>query len=274
MCHADLMISQTSNLIMIITTNYSLKKMSGLRFNFKIFYLIVIITTIRFNLFGQNITHSNQQWVHYYGQKKINDKFLLGGDAGFRWRSWMSEPAQYIARISCWYKFNNGLKLGGGFVHSGSFAQDLADETYYSSSELRPYQELGYDIKKEKFSINFRYRLEERWFTQFSMYDQKSHVFLLRNRLAANAQFKLVDVSKTKETSLWWFVGNELFLNWITPDATGGLDQNRIMTGPVLKLSESLSIQFIYNLQITNSKLSNANYRFTHVAWISVRHSF
>ncbi|MBK7127932.1 MAG: DUF2490 domain-containing protein [Crocinitomicaceae bacterium] len=248
--------------------------MNWLCFNYKIYSLVFFFMITNFSLHGQSNTHSNQQWVQYYAQKKISDKFSLGGDVGFRWRNWMNEPAQYIARVSCWYKLNSGLKLGGGVVHSGFFAQDLANDTYFSSSEFRPYQEIGYDMKKEKFVVNFRYRLEERWFTQFSIFDQKSHTFLLRNRLAANAQFKLFNISENKETSLWWLIGNELFLNWITPDATGAYDQNRIMTGPVLKFSENLSLQCIYNLQITSSKLTNANHMFTHVIWASVRHSF
>jgi hypothetical protein len=124
--------------------------------------LIVIVLSFCFGakLFSQNFTSSNQQWIHYYSQIDLSTKDRIGFDGGFRWKDACSEPALFLIRISYWRKIRPNLSLGIGVAHTTSFSN-----REINTLELRPYQELLYLKKKEKSTVQIRYRSEERLFS-------------------------------------------------------------------------------------------------------------
>ncbi|MBK6525124.1 MAG: DUF2490 domain-containing protein [Crocinitomicaceae bacterium] len=79
-------------------------------------------------------------------------------------------------------------------------------------------------------------------------------------------------LQKFENTSLHFFLGEELFMNLKLNSETNWFDQNRFMAGPVLKLNQKLTLQFVYNFQFASAVEVNT-FRLTHVYWLSLRHS-
>jgi hypothetical protein len=232
--------------------------------------LIVIVLSFCFStkLFSQDFANSNQQWIHYYSQIDLNQKNRIGFDGGFRWKDACSEPALFLVRVSYWQKIKPNLSLGIGIAHTGSFSN-----REINTLELRPYQELLYLKKKEKSTIQIRYRLEERLFSDFHEATANTNRFVLRNRFAFSYTFfVLKPFKKFENTSLHFFLGEELFMNLKLNSETNWFDQNRFMAGPVLKLNQKLTLQFVYNFQFASAVEVNT-FRLTHVYWLSLRHS-
>ena len=234
----------------------------------RIFGIILIFCCFRSYTFSQVFISSNQQWLHYFSQVDVNQKNRFGFDAGFRWKNEFSEASQFVARISYSRKLNSNFFIGTGLVQSGYF-----NNGSINTLEVRPYQELLYVKKWNKSSAQIRYRLEERFYTDYDSTELNQHRFVLRNRLAFSYTFLLVKSFKKHENaSLHFFVGDEFFLNFKTNDAILLFDQNRILAGPILKFNQKLSMQFLYNFQFAPTA-SEHTFKITHVYWLSFRHS-
>ncbi len=220
------------------------------------------------NLFSQNFTSSNQQWIHHYSQINLNQKNKIGFDGGYRWKDAFSEPSLFLARVSYWRKMKPNLSFGIGVANTTLFS-----DYKVNTLEFRPHQELLYLKKKDESTILIRYRYEERFFSDLHEGAVNSNQFLFRNRLAFSYTFFILKPFKSFEnTSLHFFVGEELFMNLKLKSETNWFDQNRFMAGPVLKLNQKLTLQFVYNFQIS-SGTTEETFRLTHAYWLSLRHS-
>jgi len=232
--------------------------------------LLIILITSCFHTqsFTQTFISSDQQWVQYYSQIDINKKSRLGFDAGFRWKNEFSDPSQFIVRISGWRKLNTKLSVGAGIAHSGYFNSGTI-----STFELRPHQELLFLHKYNRSNIQFRYKLEERFYSDQIENESNQHRFVLRNRLVFSYTFFLArPFKKYENTTLSLFIGDELFVNIKTNNTVLWFDQNRVLVGPILKFNQKFSMQFLYNLQLAPMSIKN-NFRVTNVFWLSFRHT-
>jgi hypothetical protein len=213
-------------------------------------------------LFSQDFTSSNQQWIHYYSQIDLNQKNRIGFDGGFRWKDGFSEPALFLVRASYWRKVRPNFSLGFGVAHTEAFSQYRI-----KTLELRPYQELLYLKKKDRSSVQIRFRFEERFFADLYEGEVSSNRFIFSYTF-----FLFNPLKKIENTGLYFFFGEEIFMNLKLNSETNWFDQNRLMAGPVLKLNQKLTLQLIYSLQIASTFQSDV-YKLTHVSWLSLRHS-
>lgn len=234
----------------------------------RIFGIILIFCCFKSFAFSQSFTSSNQQWIHYYSQIDFNQKNRFGFDAGFRWKNEFSEPSQYIVRISYSRKLKSNFFIGTGLAHSGYFVNGIIN-----SQELRPYQELLFLKKINQANTQIRYRLEERFYADYVDIELSEYRFVLRNRLAFSYTFFLVKpFRKHENTTLLFFIGDEIFVNLKTRNDILWFDQNRIMFGPILKFNQKFSMQFLYNFQFAPTAYETT-FKTTNVYWLSFRHS-
>ncbi|MBI3136465.1 MAG: DUF2490 domain-containing protein [Bacteroidetes bacterium] len=206
---------------------------------------------------------SNQQWVQDYFQIRLTDRFTVGADGGLRWKDAFMYTSQYVMRASAWYKLTDRLRVGAGLAHSGFFSNGD-----FAGVEWRPYEEISMDLKRKKITTAFRYRFEQRYYTDFNFPLENTNRLVLRNRVSAAVTFKIRDLKKEAGgAQLWFYLGDELFININAFDAVSVFDQNRFMAGPVLKFSDSFAVQLLYNMQVASSN------KLTHVAWLVLRHN-
>ena len=177
-------------------------------------------------------------WMIYFGNKKLNDKFNLHHEVQYRNYNAIGDLEQLLLRTGVGYNLspnNNNLLLGYGFIRSENYGDTSVKSLV---NEHRIYQQF---ITKQSFgrvSVQHRYRLEERFVDDdFKM---RFRYFLAANVALTNKTL----MPKTFYASAY----NEIFVN-----AQNTLfDRNRIYGGIGYKVTDNLKFELGYMNQRFN----------------------
>jgi hypothetical protein len=216
------------------------------------------------------IKRGNQQWLQYYAQIKLSDKWILLADGGYRMANNFQNSYQYLIRAGLNYVLNPNIQVGVGFAHFATFSNGKI-----SRDEFRPYEELGIRSKLSNIDINNRIRIEERFFDPV----ENGHIkgpgtFNFRFRYSLMAGIPLFNLAKTdKDKKILLNVGDEVFLNAGKKIVYNVFDQNRFLISPTIQFSKNFSVSFTYNNQFAATNVA-ATYNQTNVVWIQVRQKF
>ena len=210
----------------------------------------------------------NQQWIQYYGQASLNDRWSVSLDGGFRVKNELEDKSQYIVRAGLGYSLGSGLKLAAGFAHLGFYGLDKVN-----IREFRPYQEAQFSHQLVGIKINHRMRLEERFYDPFGIYYtfQSPNTFTLRWRYGFSANIELFHFGGNKRVSLT--LGDEIFLNLDSQKETDFFDQNRLVLSPTLHLNDQLSFALTWNRQASFPQIAD-KHQYNSVLWLQIKHNF
>ncbi len=222
------------------------------------------------HIYGQQKTlqHSGQQWIQYYNQLKLNSRWMLLSDGGFRWRDHFTERSLYIVRIGATFSFGDLLRVGGGLATTGSYSAAGLNRV-----EIRPYQEMLLSTVFAKVGIQHRLRIEERFFKEVVGGDiTQNHNFNFRFRYQMLATVPLIKIWIDKrEHQLALSVSDEIFLNAGKEIVYNYLDKNRFVIGPTLQVNKNVNIGLLYNYEFSQLN-APASYTHTDVIWLTLRH--
>ncbi len=234
-----------------------------------ILFFFVGISTITLGQ-SKHVKKSSQQWIQYYGQAKIGDKWTWSADGGYRWNTLFNNPSQYIVRTGLGYELNSTMKVSAGLAHLGFYTSKKL-----SKVEYRPYQEFAINDKYKNLGILHRFRIEERYFKNVVNGDvQHGHTFNFRFRYLCMLNFKILKLSTTHpDKALAISLGDEIFINAGKKVVYNVFDQNRFLVGPALSFSKNLSIGVTYNSQFAALNAPNS-YNHTDVLWLIIRQNF
>lgn len=216
----------------------------------------------------KTINRSNQQWLQYYAQMKLSEKWTLLADGGYRATDNFRETVQYIARAGLDYTINPSIHVSAGFANLGFYSSGKENKI-----EFRPYEELLIKNTFKKFDITHRLRVEERFFNPVINGNFKSPgTFNFRFRYFFMASIPLFNLSKKNvEEKILLNIGDEIFLNAGHEIVYNVFDQNRFIISPTLQFRKSFSVSFTWNSQFASTN-TPATYNYTSVAWLQVRH--
>lgn len=226
-------------------------------------FLVLIPVTGRSQ--DKNITRGNQQWVQYYNQTKLAEKWSLLVDGGYRWKDDLIHRSQYLVRASGRYNLNDRLSVAAGFAHLGTYT-----DIEITSKEFRPYQEIVF-THGEVLGLNHRFRVEQRFVQATVNHDQQFDRFNWRFRYFLGISIPLLSSSKHPSRNLKLQVGDEIFINAGEDIIYNIFDQNRLLVGPAFQLNESLTFTLTYNGNFSALNLPS-EYTFNHILWLGVRH--
>lgn len=232
-------------------------------------FLFFFMVTPRI-LFGQqkNVVNGNQQWFQYYNQTKINDKWTLLFDGGYRWTDGFQESSQYIVRAAIGYNINSDIQISSGLAHLGFYSSDKINIV-----EFRPFQEMVVKNKFNKIGMVHRYRMEERFFNIVTNGGiQTPNTFNFRFRYSLMFSIPLFKLSKLKTDKVFLInIGDEIFIN-AGKNVVNIFDQNRFIVSPTFKLNESLSLSLTWNGQFASTS-SQDIFNYTNVYWFQIKHN-
>ncbi len=230
--------------------------------------LLFILLASTSTLLGQvkNISTGNQQWLQYYSQIQLSDRWTWLSDAGFRWKGGFEENSQYVIRTGIGYAINPTIRISTGFAHLGFYSSDKVDRV-----EFRPYQELLVENKFNKVGLNHRYRIEERFFNPvINGQIQPSSSFNFRFRYSVIVSIPLFRLSKGESAKVFLLnIGDEIFINAGKEIVDRVFDQNRLIISPAFKLSEHLTLSLTWNSQFESTS-TQAHFVYTNVFWLQV----
>lgn len=208
----------------------------------KNYIIAIIISCSPLVSFAQNSAVGN--WLMYFGDKKIGEKFNWHHEAQSRNFNSFGDIEQILLRTGLGYNLtenNNNVLLGYGFVYNEPYIQNSNKKNKFN--EHRIYQQ--YLIRKsyDRITLQHRYRLEQRFFEN----DSK-----LRLRYFLSLSVSLRE-NQMKGNSLYIVAYNELFVH-ASEDV---FDRNRLYGGLGYKPSKNIRAEIGVMSQASHSVLRN-----------------
>lgn len=200
--------------------------------------LIIIILFTPITLFAQKNDIGN--WLIYFGDKKINDKFNWHHEVQYRNFNFIGDTEQLLLRTGLGYNLsenNNNILFGYGFIYSEPYIENTSKKT--SNSEHRVFQQFITRQAFGRFFIQHRYRFEQRFF---------ENEFKLRLRYFLAVNIALNNKELTNNT-FYLSVYNEIFVN----AKQNYFDRNRLYGGIGYKFSKKIRSEIGFMNQTTNT---------------------
>lgn len=199
--------------------------------------LLALIISLPLGIFAQDSDLGN--WLIYFGNKEINDKWNWHHEVQYRNYNFIGDTEQLLLRTGFGRNLsenNNNLLLGYAFIYTEPYIDDTDEK--FDFNEHRIYQQF---ITKQGFgrvSLLHRYRFEQRFF-------EDDFRLRLRYFLAINVALnQKTMVDKTVYLSAY----NEIFVN--TEQVF--FDRNRIYGGVGYRFSKNFRTELGIMNQTTN----------------------
>lgn len=215
----------------------------------------------------KNVIKGNQQWVQYYNQTKLSEKWFLLVDGGYRWKQDLGKRSQYIIRAAAGYQIGPGIRVAAGFAHLGTYTDiDII------VVEFRPYQELTLRQDLGGPGLNHRIRIEQRFIEATNNNDAQFSRFNWRFRYSLMFSIPIIRQFPNHEhMSLKLNVGDEIFINAGRDIVYNVFDQNRILIGPSFQLNKKLTFTLTYIGKFGALNLPS-QYTYNHILWLGIKH--
>ena len=194
--------------------------------------LLLIISALD-TVLAQDKNYGN--WFVYFGNQKINNKWLLQSDMQYRLNQIPNQKSQLLLRAGIGYNLteaNNNLLLGLAYVQSN---WEEGDETISTTHEKRIYQQYLYKQKRYNLFLTHRLRMEERFI---------ANDFALRARYFLAVQ-KPLNGKLLNRRSLYASGFNELFIDI----SNQKFDRNRFFTGIGYGVTNDIRVETGYLIQ-------------------------
>jgi hypothetical protein len=204
--------------------------------------IIIFLIFIPFISISQNSDFGN--WLIYFGDKKINNKFNWHHEVQYRNYNAIGDLEQLLLRTGIGYNLtenNNNILLGYGFIASENYLNNSEEKV--TVNEHRIYKQF---ITKQKFgrvSFQHRYRFEQRFIED---------IFKLRFRYFLSTNITLNNKSMVDRT-IYFSAYNEIFIN----SEPTLFDRNRLYGGIGYKLNNKLRFEAGYMNQFLNNRQSD-----------------
>jgi len=175
------------------------------------------------------------KWLVYFGNQKINNKWLLQSDLQYRINQIPNQKSQLLLRAGIGYNLtesNNNILLGLAYVQSN---WEEGDETRSATYEKRVYQQYLFKQKLNNLLITHRARMEERFIADD---------FGLRSRYFISLQ-KPLNGKLLNRRSVYASCFNELFLDIKNQK----FDRNRLYAGIGYGVTNDIRLETGYLIQ-------------------------
>jgi hypothetical protein len=183
-------------------------------------------------------------WLIYFGDKKINDRFNWHYEAQYRNFNLLGDTEQLLLRTGVGYNLsenNNNIHLGYAFIYNEPYIGDTDEKTNYIENRL--YQQF---ITRQAFgrvTFQHRYRFEQRFFDDD--FRLRLRYFLALNVALTNKQME--------DNTLYFSAYNEIFMN----TKQTYFDRNRLYGGFGYRFSKNIRAEIGVMNQTTNGGSRN-----------------
>lgn len=195
----------------------------------------------------KKITSRPYAWYSYINSLQLAPKWLLSNDISERHFLDNGNQLQFTLRSKINYTLGENWNAGIGFAYFLSNTFDPASTSTLGVPELRPFQEFNNNQKLNRFTINHRYRIEERYFRKV-VNDKlvNGYNFNFRFRYKFEVEYRFYQ-STNNAQSLSFKAGDEIMLNAGKNIVKNTFEQNRINTA----ISYQASNNFTFDLGYT-----------------------
>lgn len=189
-------------------------------------------------------------WVQSINKISINDKWSLHLEYQLRRTDGLTSPQQNLLRLGLNYHVHENIMFHGGYAWVATYPYgDYPIASNGTFPEHRTYQQFAIKQAVSKWSIQHRFRLEQRWLAKLATNNAEIEDWVFLNRF--RYQFRLQYPFKlSKKTSINLIAWDEIFIGSGKNLGTNIFDQNRLALQIGLKLTKNYQIEFGYLNQI------------------------
>lgn len=203
------------------------------------FTILLLILIAPLSGYSQSSDLGN--WLIYFGNKKINNKWNWHHEVQYRNYNAIGDLEQLLLRTGIGYNLtenNNNLLLGYGYILSQNYFDSTDDKI--DVNEHRIYQQFITRQSISRVKVQHRYRFEQRWVEDTDL-RLRFRYFLSLNIPINNASI----INKTWYASIY----NEIFIN----NKQTLFDRNRLYAGLGYKLNDTVKFEVGYMNQFLNN---------------------
>ncbi|MFL1010724.1 DUF2490 domain-containing protein [Flavisericum labens] len=195
--------------------------------------LAALVFGLMLPFFGQGQDGDLGNWMIYFGNKKLNQKWNIHHEVQYRNYNAIGDLEQLLLRTGLGYTFNEGksnVLLGYGYILSENYIGNTEDK--FSVNEHRIFQQFISKQNIGSVKLSHRYRFEQRFVeTDFKM--------RFRYFLGINVPF----CNKPDEPGKFYLSAyNEIFLN----TESSIFDRNRVYSGIGFRVNENIRFEAGY----------------------------
>ena len=198
---------------------------------------VILLFIVPTSLLAQPSDFGN--WLIYFGDKKINDRFNWHYEAQYRNYNFIGDTEQLLLRTGLGYNLtekNNNIHLGYAFIYNEPYIGDTDEKTNFV--EHRTYQQFITRQTFGRFALQHRYRFEQRFFDD-------DFRLRLRYFLALNIALSKKQMA---DNTLYFSTYNEIFIN----TEQTYFDRNRLYGGLGYRFSKNVRAEIGIMNQTTN----------------------
>ncbi|MEM9327765.1 MAG: DUF2490 domain-containing protein [Bacteroidota bacterium] len=195
-------------------------------------YLLLVLTFF-IPVMASSQSSDLGNWLIYLGNLQINERWNWHHEIQHRNYDALGDMEQLLIRTGIGFNLtegNNNVLFGYGFINSQNYLDDLEEKV--GVDEHRIFQQFITRQSFGRFSLQHRYRFEQRWI-------EEDYRFRFRYFLALNVALNSAEMAD----GTWYLSGyNEVFIN-----GDGEIfDRNRLYGGLGYRLSSTLRFEVGY----------------------------
>ena len=182
--------------------------------------------------FGQSPSGTTGNWLMYFNQTRLHDKWSIHTEAQYRSFEIAPNTEQLLLRGGINYHINNSAFTSIGFANVTNYAFDKEQLSGVQVSENRIWQQFLMRNNIGRYLFEHRYRLEQRW-----IHSNNNNKYLDRARYLLRVTVPL-NKNKIEKNTLFLSFYDEIFIHF----SSTPFDRNR--------LYGSIGYQFLQNANI------------------------
>ncbi|TRX20659.1 DUF2490 domain-containing protein [Flavobacterium franklandianum] len=205
----------------------------------------------------KNVDHQSLLWTRYYNILNITNKWSLHSEFDNRVFLNSFEQNLYVIRIQGRYKINPEIEIGAGYVYFSVATQDPEVTYGFNVPEYRGQQDLTWKKEHGKFTLNQRFKVEERFFhnaNKEGLLPGTTFFWRFRYRLQGEYSFW-----KKENQYLKAIINDELMINGGKNVAKNTFDQNRIYAALQFGVNKNIALELGY-LKSFQQRASGVDY--------------
>lgn len=202
--------------------------------------ILIVTILLSFSAFSQERDFGN--WLIYFGDKMINEKFNLHHEVQYRNFNFIGDTEQLLLRTGLGYTLtenNNNILVGYAFIYNEPYLTNSDQKT--NVNEHRVYQQFITRQSFGRISLQHRYRFEQRFLEDG---------FRLRLRYFLSLNLAL-NKRKMEDNTFYLSAYNEIFAN----TQQNYFDRNRVYGGIGYRFTSKLRTE-IGVMNQTNATVS------------------
>lgn len=236
-----------------------------------LFLSLTLLALWGHHVFGQQreVTHRGEQWFQYNNITHLNEKSMLFGNAGVRWKDGFDTFSIFFGRLGGSCAITDNIRVATGFTYV-----EFYNEDHRYQVEYRPYEELFVRGNGDKLRLNHRFRFEQRFYNPVVEGKvQSDNIFALRLRYALMTGFDLFSLSKTRPDCKFRInISDEVMFNAGDHIVHNVFDKNRFIVMPTVQFNRWMSVSVGWNNQFASTTTAG-HYIYTNALWVHFTHT-